>query len=101
MAGKVKLALLMGITVLYFILPLIAGVFEIGDRWGPKIYPIALHAPLYKAGWKVTHFNGKKPLIGFWYKREYRPWFYGLDSRNEDPLQIKKGLRKIEKAIER
>ncbi len=101
MLGKTKLYLLIVIVALYVVMPVVAGAFVIGDKWGPKIYPVALHEPLYAIGWRVTHPNGRKPRVGLWYKKAYRPWFYGMYSRNEDPLKIRKTIGDIERAIVR
>ena len=91
---------MIGGLALYFLIPIVAGFFAIGDKWGPKIYPIPLHEPLYTFGYKFTH-GGSTPRIGLWYKKAYRPWFYGMYSQNEDPLRIKKTIKDIEQAIER
>ena len=100
MLRKVKFAALIGGLALYFVMPIIAGTFVIGDKWGPKIYPISLHEPLYEIGWKIAH-AGRSSSIGLWYKKAYRPWFYGMYSRNEDPLRLKKAVKDLERAIER
>lgn len=99
MLKKAKPLILVGALALYFVLPIIAGTFAIGDKWGPKIYPISLHEPLYTFSWKLVH-GGSAPRIGLWYRKAYRPWFYGMYSRNEDPLGIKKSVKEIERALE-
>ena len=74
------------LTAVYLAAPVFAGAFEIGDRWGPRIYPIALHEPLYKIGWALaTHKEEGKPHMPYWAKAEWRPLFYGMYSQNDDP----------------
>lgn len=84
---KKKLLLILGGTLLflYLIGPCIAAVFEIGNRWGPKIYPILYHETVYMMTWEMSVHEAKKPRIGYWYERKYRPWFYGMYSKNDDP----------------
>ena len=75
------------ITILvaaYFIAPMIAGIWEIGDCWGPKIYPVSLHQYLYTLSWKMSSASESGPRIEPYWKREYRPWFYGMYSINHD-----------------
>lgn len=69
-------------VVFYFSGPLLAGFFEVGDKWGPKIYPIVLHENLYSLGWRLRSHRESKPRLGYWYRSEWRPWFYGLESEN-------------------
>ena len=62
------------ILILYLAGPLIAGLFGIGDREGPRIYPIEYHAQLYKITYSMSHTD--KPRIPF--DSGERPLFYGL-----------------------
>jgi|GEM_PF-1504859 len=73
------------LLLIYLSGPIIAATFEIGDRWGPKIYPIWLHEFMYSMTWCFTDHDLNKPRIGMWFKEKYRPWFYGLKSKNYDP----------------
>jgi hypothetical protein len=70
--------------LLYAAGPVIAAFLEVGDRWGPKIYPRWYHQTLYSLAWKLGTHREQKPRIGFWSKEEYRPWFYGMYSKNQD-----------------
>lgn len=70
--GKV-LAILVS---LYLLFPLVAGVLAIGDRDGPKIYPIAYHTMLYMIAYEDVHHE--KPRQTPWLER---PWFYGFPRR--------------------
>lgn len=66
-----------GLSV-YLSLPIIAGAFELGDRRGPRVYPISLHAELYLIGWEMTsHEEDGKPRMPF--DAKPRPLFYGMD----------------------
>ena len=73
------------LVLIYLSDPVIASIYEIGDRWGPKIYPIWLHEFLYGMAWSFTTHDSSKPRIGMWFKEEYRPWFYGMKCKNYDP----------------
>ena len=96
-AKKTLLTIAVAVIVLYLIMPIFAGVFEIGNRWGPKIYPIWYHETLYLVAWEMGTHEGNKPRIGVWYREEYRPWFYGMNSRNDDPDFIKQGIEEFKR----
>jgi hypothetical protein len=61
-------------SILYLAGPLIAGLFGIGDRDGPRIYASEYHTALYRITYSMTHDD--KPRIA-WDAGE-RPLFYGL-----------------------
>lgn len=67
----------------YLAAPIAAGIFEIGDKWGPRLYSTKVHSDLYYLGWSMTSHRDNKPRIGVLYKPELRPWFYGMKSDNE------------------
>jgi len=74
----------MGCTVcLYAMAPFVAGVIGIGNRWGPRIYPLAYHEVVYMLGWDFGSHEAVKPRIAMGMRPEWRPWFYGLSSRND------------------
>jgi hypothetical protein len=80
------------VVAAYLIAPLLAGAYEIGDRWGPpRIYPVSYHEALYLLGWDLTEHQEKKPRVGYWYRSELRPWFYGLPSGNSTRPQTGPG----------
>ena len=86
---KTILIIFGSIIFLYLIMPFVSGLFEFGDRMGPKIYPVKLHEALYRLGWSLGKHDGSKPRIEFWVRPENRPWFYGMYSKNYDPNVIK------------
>ena len=94
---KILVSVAAAAIALYLIMPIVAGIFEIGNRWGPKIYPIWLHETLYMIAWEMSSHEGGKPRIGVWYREEYRPWFYGMYSRNDDPDFISQGIEEFKK----
>ena len=61
------------VVVLYVVFPFIAGLFAIGDRDGPKIYPRAYHANLYIISYEIVRKEKPRSNIEL-----ERPWFYGL-----------------------
>jgi hypothetical protein len=87
------IAALLVLIVLYVAAPVAAGMFGIGDRWGPRIYVTSFHEVLYLIGWEMTtwHEDGK-PRIAIGQRPEWRPWFYGLSCRNDDVRRIPPGL---------
>lgn len=64
------------LAVIYVSLPLGAGIFAIGDRRGPRIYPVGGHEILYIVGWELSGREGKPRVLGR--GSAERPWFYGL-----------------------
>jgi hypothetical protein len=73
MRGKFILSILAAL-ILYIAGPLIAGLFGIGDREGPRIYSKDFHTVLYKITYSATHDD--KPRIGL--GAGERPIFYGV-----------------------
>ena len=64
------------VAVLYVVFPFIAGLFAIGDRDGPKIYPRSYHANLYIISYEMVRDEKPRSSIEL-----DRPWFYGLPRR--------------------
>lgn len=84
MAKKKKnlIPLLSGSTIaiiifIWLAMPVIAGMFKIGEPAGPKIYPREMHKSLYKMG---NNAAGNDELDFSFYKEWIyeRPWFYGM-----------------------
>ncbi|MEX0652504.1 MAG: hypothetical protein WD534_16295 [Phycisphaeraceae bacterium] len=72
----------------YLVLPVVSGALEIGDRLGPRIYPVGLHSFLYLIGWELTDHQAVKPRIPFGSPgNRSRPWFYGLEAPSFSPPQ--------------
>ena len=65
------------LVALYVVGPAIAAFLEVGDRWGPKIYPLWYHQAVYLIAWEWGTHPERKPRVGFWYKEQNRPWLYG------------------------
>jgi hypothetical protein len=87
--------LMLVLAAAYLVAPVVAGVFEIGDRWGPAIYPVTLHEVLYKVGWGMaTHKEDGKPRIWAGARPEWRPLFYGMYSKNDDPAVMRQELER-------
>lgn len=80
--------LFVGAVLGYLGLPFVAGYFEIGNKMGPKLYPSSYHAVAYSIAYSCAskHLSegSNKPRIGWWFRSEHRPLFYGLHDRNED-----------------
>jgi hypothetical protein len=73
-------------AVFYFELPILAGVFAIGDREGPRIYSSSYHSLLYMTGYELV--RDEKPRLGVDESSKFeRPLFYGLPRphRKVDP----------------
>ena len=66
--GMIFVALVM----IYFTLPVLAGKFEIGEKEGPRLYPVELHKTLYDWGWGRSHETEGLPASEI----KDRPWFY-------------------------
>lgn len=64
------------VAVLYIIFPFLAGLFAIGDRDGPKIYPRSYHTVLYMISYEIVRDEKPRQNIEL-----ERPWFYGLPRR--------------------
>jgi hypothetical protein len=61
------------IVVLYLLFPTVAGLFALGDRDGPKIYPSSYHTILYLISYEMV--RNEKPRQSLLFER---PWFYGF-----------------------
>ena len=64
------------VVILYLVFPVIAGLFAIGDRDGPKIYPESYHTMLYMISYEAV--REEKPRQNPFLER---PWFYGFPRR--------------------
>ena len=62
--------------ILYLEGPFIAGLLGIGDREGPRIYPVEYHTELYKTSYEMVWHE--KPRIGPEAYELERPIFYGF-----------------------
>jgi hypothetical protein len=73
---RIKLILtIVTASILYLAGPLIAGLFGIGDREGPRIYPSAYHCALYMIAYEEV--RDEKPRLSIEQDFE-RPLFYGF-----------------------
>src|SRR5689334_18373956 len=92
--GALSLAL---VAIAYLSGPIIAGFYGIGNRAGPKIYPQGLHELLYMIAWESgSHDDGNKPRLPAVFRSEYRAWFYGQYSKNDDPVWVEAEYRRLE-----
>jgi hypothetical protein len=66
-------------VILYLLFPLVAGLFGIGDRDGPKIYPSSYHTVLYMITYEEV--RSEKPRENPFYER---PWFYGFPRKQRE-----------------
>lgn len=53
--------------------------------WGPATAGGRYHETVYLIAWDWGSHAENKPRVGFWFKEEHRPWFYGMYSENHDP----------------
>lgn len=74
-----------GAALVLALLPVGAGGFRAGDRDGPIFYPPEIHAFLYRVGWEFARNSqvDGKPRVHYCRRWNWRPWFYGLRSKNE------------------
>ena len=72
-----KLIALIGL--LYLLFPSVAGLFAIGDRDGPKIYPSSYHTILYMVSYEIV--RDEKPRQNPFLER---PWFYGFPRKRRE-----------------
>jgi hypothetical protein len=59
--------------------PFVAGLFAIGDRDGPKIYPSSYHTILYMISYEMV--RDEKPRQSPFFER---PWFYGFPRKRRE-----------------
>jgi hypothetical protein len=93
------LALVAVLAIGYLSGPIIAGVFGLGNRAGPKIYPQALHEFLYGVAWESSSHVDGEPRLPAVFRSEFRPWFYGMYSKNDDPAWLKAEYEKLRQRI--
>ena len=74
---KAAIVVTIVVAITYVVLPVLAGVYEIGDRRGPRIYPESFHSQLYLIGWEMTDHSEGKPRLRA-HDTTTRPWFYRL-----------------------
>ena len=67
------------LVIMYLVLPFVMGMYGVGDRRGPKVYPRWYHQELFKLGWEAGNHSEKKPRIPIDGWKTVRPWFYGLE----------------------
>ena len=68
------------IILIWLAMPVIAGMFKIGDPDGPKIYPREIHQSLFKMGHTAAgHGNPSPSFYKEWLYE--RPWFYGMERK--------------------
>jgi hypothetical protein len=66
-----KISKLLALAVfLYLLFPIVAGLFAIGDRDGPRIYPSSYHTILYIDSYEMV--RNEKPRQSLLFER---PWF--------------------------
>ncbi len=87
------------VAIAYLSGPIIAGIFGIGNRAGPKIYPEGLHELLYVIAWQSSSHNEGKPRLPAVFRSEYRPWFYGQYSKNDDRVWLEAEYKKLQQRI--
>jgi hypothetical protein len=88
MKHKKGIKLLALAVFLYLLFPMVTGLFGIGDRDGPKIYPSSYHSILYMESYEIV--RNEKPRSDPWLER---PWFYGFprkqrELKNEQPHEM-------------
>ena len=68
-----------GLIMLWLALPVIAGLFKIGEPDGPKIYPAGMHIALFGLGHRAAgRGEARSSITGWLYTR---PCFYGMDPK--------------------
>jgi hypothetical protein len=87
------------VAIAYLSGPIVAGIFGIGNRAGPKIYPQGLHELLYIIAWESSSHHEGKPRLPAVFRPEYRPWFYGQYSRNDDPAWLEAEYKKLRERL--
>lgn len=81
--------------------PIVAGIFEIGDRLGPRIYRVSLHENLYLLGWELSVHDEQTPVVPIGARSDLRPWFYGGKAGYDDPEYQEKALRELRERSKR
>ena len=87
------------IAIAYLSGPIIAGIFGIGYLAGPKIYPQGLHDVLYIIAWESSSHDEGKPRLPAVFRSDYRPWFYGQYSKNDDPVWLEAEYEKLRERL--
>ena len=86
---------IVGLIMLWLSLPVIAGLFKIGEPNGPKIYPVRLHTALYGLGYRAAGHGEPHSSINSWFY--VRPWFYGMRPKavpQEEAEAVRDWIRK-------
>ena len=68
-----------GLIMLWLALPVIAGLFHVGEPAGPRIYPSGLHVALYGLGYRAAGHGEPHSSMNSWFYT--RPWFYGMQPK--------------------
>jgi hypothetical protein len=77
---RLRLGKLLALAIiLYLLFPLVAGLFAIGDRDGPRLYPSSYHTSLYMISYEAV--RNEKPRQNL---LSDRPWFYGLPRKQRE-----------------
>jgi hypothetical protein len=71
--------LMVALVACYFLGPVLAGAFRVGERSGPVIYPDSFHTVLYIIAYESLHNEKPRGPPDSWMYR--RPLFYGLSRR--------------------
>ena len=87
------------IALAYLSGPIVAGIFGAGNRAGPKIYPQGLHELLYVIAWESSSHDEGEPRLPAVFRSEYRPWFYGQYSKNDDPDWLESEYKKLRERL--
>jgi|UniRef100_UPI0037850B5D hypothetical protein len=67
------------LLIAYVSAPYLAGIYQIGEREGPVIYPEGYHSFVFQMGHESFHHEKSRQSLDVWmYKR---PFFYGLPRR--------------------
>jgi hypothetical protein len=67
-------SIIVSLLMVWLALPVIAGLFKVGEPGGPKIYPEKLHITLYGLGYRAAGHGEPHSSISAWIYT--RPWFY-------------------------
>ncbi len=69
------------LLIIYLILPFAAGCLRVGNKLGPRIYPVDLHVLLYSIGYEKKYHT--KPRVRVELLSMPRPWFYPLERKRD------------------
>ena len=69
------------LLLIYLLLPALAGLGDLGEECGPKIYLRSHHNFLYGMAYDLSHDDTSRCGCVFY----ERPWFYGLPMHKKKP----------------